>query len=154
MLPLDLPVQLEIGGGDAGPWQGVSQQAAAPGLHYAACLDVSPLRCAGRLLQAVHEAAIRFAARHAQQASLTLLLPPDHAGRWQDAGDGAAARMLVSTLACEWGGRALRINALEVAPTVAPGQLHALLHYLCGPAAQYVTGQTLVSGGMAAGEAR
>ena len=153
VLPLDMPVQLEVCGGDAAPWQGVSQ-ATASRPHYAACLDVSPLHCEGSLLQAVHEAAIRFAARHAQQASLTLLLPPDQPGRWQDAGDGAAARMLVSTLACEWGGRALRINALEVPATVAPRQLHALLRYLCGPAAQYVTGQTLACDGMAAGEAR
>lgn len=142
-LPLDTPVRLEVDGDAAGAWQAVAQ-ASSVERHYAARLDVSPLRSEGSLLQAVHEAAIRFADRHAQQASLTLLLPTDKGGRWQDAGDGAAARMLVSTLACEWGGRALRINALEVPADVNPQSLHALLRFVCGPAAQYMTGQTLI----------
>jgi NAD(P)-dependent dehydrogenase (short-subunit alcohol dehydrogenase family) len=153
VLPLDMPVQLEVRGADAHAWRAVAQTNAA-GPHYAACLDLTPLHCAGRLLQAVHEAAIRFTTHHAQQASLTLLLPPDKAGRWQDAGDGAAARMLVSTLACEWGGRALRINALEVSPNVDPHPLHALLRYVCGSAAQYVTGQTLICRDTASRDAR
>lgn len=152
VLALDMPMQLEILGADARRWQAVPEPA-RPGPHYPACLDLSPLRCEGSVLQAVHEAAIRFAARHAQQASLTVLLPPDTNGRWQDAGDSAAARMLVSTLACEWGARALRINALEVPPQVDPQTLHALLRYLCGPAAQYVTGQTLVCHHGAPGDA-
>ncbi len=143
-LPQDTPLQLEVCGGDAAPWQAVAP-AAAGQPHYAACLDLSPLRGgAGKLLHAVHAAAARFAARHAQQASLTLLLPAVAAGRWQDAGDGAAARMLVATLACEWGGRALRINALQVPADLDPPALHALLRYVAGPAAQYLTGQTLV----------
>ena len=146
-LPLDLPMQLEVLGGDAGPWQSLSAPTGSAQPHYASCLDLSPLHTKGGLLQAVHEAAIRFAARHAQQASLTLLLPPDMSARWQDAGDGAAARMLVSTLACEWGARALRINALEVAAGAAPESLHGLLRYVCGTAAQYLTGQTLVCRG-------
>jgi len=141
--PMDMPVQLEVRGPDAEPWQAVAQTSSAEA-GYAACLDLSPLRSEGSLLHAVHEAAIRFAARHAQQASLTLLLPSDKVGRWQDAGDGAAARMLVSTLACEWGGRALRINALEVPPDADPQALHALLRFVCGAAAQYLTGQTLI----------
>jgi NAD(P)-dependent dehydrogenase (short-subunit alcohol dehydrogenase family) len=141
--PMDMPVQLEVRGPDAEPWQAVGQTSSAEA-SYAACLDLSPLRSEGSLLQAVHEAAIRFAARHAQQASLTVLLPSDKVGRWQDAGDGAAARMLVSTLACEWGGRALRVNALEVPPDADPQSLHALLRFVCGPAAQYLTGQTLI----------
>jgi hypothetical protein len=95
----------------------------------------------------VHAAAARFAARHAQQASLTVLLPPEKAGRWQDAGDAAAARMLVSTLACEWGSRALRINALEVPKNLDPQSLHPLLRFVCGSAAQYLTGQTLACRG-------
>lgn len=151
-LPLDMPLQLEVCGPDADPWQGVAQTSSVEP-HYAACLDLSPLHCEGSLLQTVHEAAIRFAARHAQQASLTLLLPPDKGGRWQDAGDGAAARMLVSTLACEWGSRALRINALEVPPDADPQSLHALVRYVCGPSAQYVTGQTLVCHGATRKEA-
>jgi NAD(P)-dependent dehydrogenase (short-subunit alcohol dehydrogenase family) len=141
--PLDTPLQLEVCGGDGAAWQGVAPTAAAQP-HYAACLDLSPLQGepAG-VLQAVHAAAARFAGRHTQQASLTLLLPAARPRRWQDAGDGAAARMLVSTLACEWGRRALRINALEVPAGVEPQALHPLLRYVCGSAAQYLTGQTL-----------
>jgi NAD(P)-dependent dehydrogenase (short-subunit alcohol dehydrogenase family) len=142
-LPLDLPMRLEVCGGDAAPWQAAAQ-APTEGPHYAACLDVSPLHGepAG-LLQAVHAAAARFAARHQQQASLTVLLPSEKARRWQDAGDAAAARMLVATLACEWGSRALRINALEVPRDADPQLLHPLLRFVCGAAAQYLTGQTL-----------
>jgi NAD(P)-dependent dehydrogenase (short-subunit alcohol dehydrogenase family) len=142
-LPLDLPLQLEVCGADGAPWQAAAQAlAAAP--HYAACLDLSPLHAGPEgLLRAVHAAAARFAARHAQQASLTVLLPAEKTDRWQDAGDGAAARMLVSTLACEWGGRAMRINALEVPSDLEPRSLHPLLRFVCGPAAQFLTGQTL-----------
>lgn len=146
-LPLDLPMQLEVCGGTGAPWQAAAPPPAGQP-HYAACLDLSPLdgEPAG-LLQAVHAAAARFAARHAQLASLTVLLPSGKAGRWQDAGDAAAARMLVSTLACEWGSRALRINALEVPKVLDPQSLHPLLRFVCGPAAQYLTGQTLVCRG-------
>ncbi|MBS0450648.1 MAG: SDR family oxidoreductase [Proteobacteria bacterium] len=154
VLPLDMPLQLEVLGGAVEPWQAVAPKLESSGPHYGACLDLSPLHCEGSLLQAVHEAAIRFANRHAQQASLTLLLPPERAGRWQDAGDGAAARMLVSTLACEWGARALRINALEMPPQATPQSMHALLRYVCGPTAQYVTGQTLTCRAIGAGQAR
>jgi len=143
-LPLDLPMRLEVCGGDAAPWQAAAQ-APTEQPHYAACLDLSPLHAqpAG-LLQAVHAAAARFAARHPQQASLTVLLPSEAAGRWQDAGDAAAARMLVATLACEWGSRALRINALEVPREPDPESLHPLLRFVCGAAAQYLTGQTIL----------
>ena len=146
-VPLDTPLQLEVCGGDDAPWQTVAP-APATGPHYAACLDLSPLNCepAG-LFHAVHAAAVRFATRHAQQASLTVLLPANKPAAWQDAGDAAAARMLVSTLACEWGSRALRINALQVPDDVDPRSLHPLLHYVCGPAAQYLTGQTLACQG-------
>ncbi|MFT3717287.1 SDR family NAD(P)-dependent oxidoreductase [Pseudorhodoferax sp.] len=150
---LDLPLQLEVAGGDAAPWQAAAP-ASPSATHYAACLDLSPLQAApASLLQAVHAAASRFAARHTQRASLTLLLPRARPTRWQDAGDAAAARMLVATLACEWGGRALRINALEVPPHAEPQSLHALLRYVCGAAAQYLTGQTLVCRDIATQEA-
>lgn len=152
--PLDLPLQLEVCGGDGAPWQGVAQASTA-GPHYAACLDLTPLHCEPTdLLQAVHAAAALFASRHAQQASLTVLLSAEKGGRWQDAGDSAAARMLVSTLACEWGGRALRINALEVPRDLDPQSLHPLLRFVCGSAAQYLTGQTLVCRGATQREAR
>lgn len=58
----------------------------------------------------------------------------------------AAARMLIATLACEWGGNALRINALAVPENFDPQSLHPLLAYVCGAAAQYLTGQTLLHG--------
>ena len=51
--------------------------------------------------------------------------------------------MLVSTLACEWGSRALRINALVVPADVTPLSLHPLLRYVCGASAQFLTGQTI-----------
>ncbi|VTU26401.1 SDR family oxidoreductase [Variovorax sp. RA8] len=150
--PFDMPVRLEVCGADAAPWQAVAQAPAA-GPHYAACLDLSPLHGASTcVLQAVHAAAARFAARYAQQASLTVLLPAEKADRWQDAGDAAAARMLVSALACEWGSRALRINALEVPRDLDPGALHPLLRFVCGSAAQYLTGQTLACRGTTAQE--
>lgn len=144
VLPMDRPLRLEVCGGDAGPWQAVAD-APADGPHYAACLDLSPLHAApAGLLQAVHSAAARFAARHTQQASLTLLLPAAKPADWQTAGDAAAARMLIATLACEWGSRARRINALEVPADIEPAALHPLLRYACGSAAQFLTGQTLV----------
>ena len=153
-LPLDTPLQLEVCGGEGEAWQGVAPTAAEQP-HYAACLDLSPLHCASAgVLQAVHAAAARFAARYTQQASLTLLLPSAQPRRWQDAGDGAAARMMVSTLACEWGSRALRINALEVPSGVDPQTLHPLLRFVCGSAAQYLTGQTLVCSAAAPGTPR
>ncbi|MDO8249429.1 MAG: SDR family oxidoreductase [Rhodoferax sp.] len=152
--PLDLPLELEICGGDAAPWQAVAQASAA-GTRYAACLDLSALQSApGGLLWAVHAAAARFAARYTQQASLTLLLPALKPDAWQTAGDGAAARMLIATLACEWGSRGLRINALEVAVDMDPQGLHPLLRYACGSAAQFLTGQTLVCERPARGVAR
>jgi hypothetical protein len=153
-LPLDLPLRLEVVGSNAGTWQALAS-APTDQPAYAGCLDLSPLSCApGSLLQAVHAAAARFAARHTQLASLTVLLPSRQAARWQDAGDIAAARMLVSTLACEWGGRALRINALEVPQDMGPASLHPLLRYVCGAAAQFLTGQTLVCQGSNTKETR
>jgi hypothetical protein len=111
-------------------------------------LDAVP----GQRLAAVHAAAARFASEHRQQASLTLLLPTPSARAdpantdWRAAGDSAAARMMVSTLACEWGARALRINAIEVSPQAgeaAAMSLMPLVRFVAGAAAQFLTGQTL-----------
>jgi len=151
-MPLDRPTQLEVCGGDEAAWQAVAQplaeQPPAEQERYAACLDLSALYSQSpSLLQSVHAAAVRFSARYAQRASLTLLLPSRKVSAWQDAGDGAGARMLVATLACEWGSRALRINALEVMGDPDPQSLHPLLQFVCGPAAQYLTGQTLACRG-------
>lgn len=145
--PLDLPLRLDIDGGDAAPWRGAAPSA-GDGPRYEATLDLSPLDGPpGGLVRAVHAAAARFAARRPARASLTLLLPARPEPDWRRAGDAAAARMLVATLACEWGGRALRVNALELAPGIAPRALHPLLRYVAGAAAQYLTGQVLECGG-------
>lgn len=154
-LPLDTPMELEVRGGDDRAWRAIAQPQPTAQPRYDACLDLSPLHApAAGLLEAVHASAVRFAARHAQQASLTLLLPAVDVGRWQDAGDGAAARMLVATLACEWGSRALRINALEVQPSFDAQALHLLLRYVCGAEAQFLTGQVLMCAGNASEASR
>lgn len=116
----------------------------ATAVAYAACLDATPFQALpGQRLQAVHAAAVRFAARHPQQASLTLLLPSPAPVDWSQAGDAAASRMLVATLACEWSACALRINALEVPPDLPPAQLAPVVEFIAGARAQYLTGQTL-----------
>lgn len=146
-LPFNTPLQLEIFGGDSAPWQALSQPTLGQP-HYVARLDVSPL-CSGpiNLFNTVRTAAVRFTDDYSEQASLTLILPIPKQNAWQTAGDSAAARMLISTLACEWGSRALRINALEVPENIDPQVLHPLLRYVCGAAAQYLTGQTLLCHG-------
>ncbi|MGV2897864.1 SDR family NAD(P)-dependent oxidoreductase [Achromobacter sp. AGC78] len=76
-------------------------------------------------------------------SSLTLLLPRIEQADWEHAGDDAAARMLIATLACEWGPRARRINAIEVASPHPDPALWPLLRFVAGAQAQYLTGQTL-----------
>lgn len=139
-LPLDLPLALQVVG-DGGAWSELARSASGPA--YAAVLDPTPLASPeGGLVHAVHAAAARFAAQHSQQASLTLLLPVHAPTDWQLAGDAAAARMLVATLACEWGTKHLRINALELPAGTSPAQVQPLLHYMASAQAQYLTGQT------------
>jgi hypothetical protein len=111
---------------------------------YFAVLDPSPMSSpTGGLVGAVHAAAVRFAAEHHERASLTLLVPHERAGDWRNAGDAAAARMLVATLACEWGGRQLRINAVEVPASSTVASIEPFLHFLASAQAQYITGQTI-----------
>lgn len=149
---LGLPMLPAVCGSDDKQWAALGVPPADVGASagadaYAAVLDVSPLQAsADGLFAAVHAAAVRFAQHHDQHASLTLLLPrmEDVADQgWQAEGHHAAAHMLVCTLACEWGARALRVNALTVPPDVAPQTLHPLLTYMGGATAQYLTGQTL-----------
>ncbi|WPH23426.1 SDR family NAD(P)-dependent oxidoreductase [Variovorax paradoxus] len=103
-------------------------------------LDAPP----GAQLDAVLDAARCFRARHAALASLTLLLPrPAAQLPWELAGDAEAARMLVATLAAEWGAHGLRVNALELPPGLAPDSCLPLLGYLAGARAQFLTGQVL-----------
>ncbi|GAA5231965.1 SDR family oxidoreductase [Verticiella sediminum] len=135
---LEAPSSLRVVGEGAQIWSGIAVNPA--GAAYPGVLDVSPLACADSL-QAVRAAAMRFASEHREQASLTLLLPPAREASWEDAGLAAAARMLVATLACELGGRALRVNAVEVAPGQSPEALAPWLRFLAGAGAQYLTGQ-------------
>jgi hypothetical protein len=83
-----------------------------PAVIDARALDAQP----GTRLDAVLNAARCFRSSHAAQASLTLLLPvPEPGLGWQLADDADAVRMLVATLAAEWGAQGLRVNALELA---------------------------------------
>ncbi len=200
-LPMDMPLALTVTGDAAGQWadslradvqgettllpQAAATTAAQQPTAYPGVVDVSALQAVmpGSIsgsevpgtLAIVHEAARRFAAQHARDASLTILLPadyatadepgrvrpgrvrpghvrPSHAGSsgdaasladWRSAGDAAAARMLIATLACELAPRALRVNAVEVSPGIRPEHLRPLLHTIAGARAQFLTGQTL-----------
>jgi len=128
----------------------VRSHAGSPG--YPAVIDGRALDAPpGAQLDAVLDAARRFRARHAALASLTLLLPrPAAQLPWELAGDAEAARMLVATLAAEWGAHGLRINALELQPGLAPDTCLPLLGYLAGARAQFLTGQVLRPGAGAA----
>jgi NAD(P)-dependent dehydrogenase (short-subunit alcohol dehydrogenase family) len=110
---------------------------------YEGVIDASALLAkAGQILKAVQKAAVDFFQQYATAASLTLLLP-SRSVHWKHAGDLASAKMLVSTLAVEWGSKGLRINAIEVAENILPTQFLPLIHFLAGTSSQYVTGQTL-----------
>jgi NADP-dependent 3-hydroxy acid dehydrogenase YdfG len=112
---------------------------------YAAVVDARALDAQpGARLDAVLDAARSFRSSHVAMASLTLLLPAPEPGiGWQLAGDADAARMLVATLAAEWGAKGLRINALELPEGLAPQLCMPLLDYVAGPRAQFLTGQVL-----------
>lgn len=100
----------------------------------------------GGLLAAVREAAADFRRQHRATASLTLLLPPNPGEAdtdWTLAGDAAATRMLIATLAAEWGADGLRINAVQQAPGMALADLWPLLDYVASPRARCLTGQVL-----------
>lgn len=51
--------------------------------------------------------------------------------------------MLISTLACEWGPMAARINAVEIPAGADLAACLPLLRFVAGAQAQYLTGQTL-----------
>lgn len=114
--------------------------------RYEAMLDASALRVpAGHVLKSVQGIASTFYQQASGPASLTLLLP-SRAVPWEHAGDLAASRMLVSTLAVEWGSQGLRINALEISDAQSPSDYAPLIRYVGGPTAQYLTGQTFCLG--------
>jgi NAD(P)-dependent dehydrogenase (short-subunit alcohol dehydrogenase family) len=150
-LPISAQLALAVEGPEPAPW--LPEPSPSPSV-YRACLEAGVcLAATGRRLHAVHALAARFASRYEQQASLTLLLPKPAGVDWSEAGEAAAIRMLVATLACEWGARALRINALEVGAGMVPERLAPLVHFIAGAGAQYLTGQTLSLAGGSAGEA-
>ncbi|MDO9406636.1 MAG: SDR family oxidoreductase [Polaromonas sp.] len=130
------------------PATGGCAEADADAVRYPAVVDGSLLTAApGTLLEAALQVARRFAASHASLASLTLLLPPHSRDTaWELAGDAEAVRMLVATLAAEWGARGLRINAVATADDLPPAACLPLIDYLSGARAQFLTGQALTLG--------
>lgn len=156
--PLQTPLHLQLqAGSDAacdGAWLQALQadapaHAAATGALSQGVVSTQAL-AGGDLVEAVLSAGQQFAAAHARDASLLLLLPagaPHGVPAWQHQTALAAARMLVATLACEWATQGLRINALLLSPEQATGaavaQLLPLVRFLTGARAQFVTGQSL-----------
>ncbi|GER15579.1 SDR family NAD(P)-dependent oxidoreductase [Variovorax boronicumulans] len=115
-------------------------RAGCPAVIDARALEAPP----GTRLDAVLDATRCFRSSHAALASLTLLLPASELELdWPLAGDADAVRMLVATLAAEWGAQGLRINALELTHGLAPQACLPLLDYVAGPRAQFLTGQVL-----------
>ncbi|MEJ5127157.1 SDR family oxidoreductase [Comamonas sp. MYb21] len=157
--PLQTPLHLQLqAGSDAacdGAWlqalqaeDGAQAAMAAPCQGLVSTQALAP--AGGDLVEAVLSAGQQFAAAHARDASLLLLLPataPEGVPAWQHQTALAAARMLVATLACEWAMQGLRINALLLSPQQAGGpavaQLLPLVRFLTGARAQFVTGQCL-----------
>jgi len=133
----DTPLSLTV----HGHWPALRSTEVRDG--YPAVIDATVLNSppGGRLV-----ATLAAARRHGSgdaPGSLTLLLPRASDTDWEHAGDDAAARMLVSTLACEWGPRARRINAVDVASAEPNPALSPLLRFVAGAQAQYLTGHTL-----------
>ena len=112
---------------------------------YQACLDLSLMSLKpAQALNQLRQIATEFADQYTAQASLTVLIPLQSGESWQDAGHSAAIRMLISSLACEWGPQSLRINALEIPTTMSACEVAPVVHFLAGASAQYITGQTWV----------
>lgn len=143
-LPFDTPRALQCTAIESANWQAALAQLPTANAGYPAVIDGRAWHApAGGLLEAVLDAARAFRSQHARQASLTLLLPSAPAAAdWALAGDAAAARMALTTLAAEWGALGLRINAL--APACAPADCVPLLDYVSGARAQFLTGQVLM----------
>ncbi|OZI44238.1 SDR family NAD(P)-dependent oxidoreductase [Bordetella genomosp. 4] len=135
-VPADFPLALTM----RGEWANL--QSSPVGHGYPATIDATILASpVGQRLNAAFDAVRRFDL--AQPGSLTLLLPSEESDDWEHAGDLASTRMLVSTLASEWGPSGRRINAVTITRRCTPETLTPLLHFVAGPKAQYLTGQTL-----------
>ena len=113
---------------------------------YDACVDFSALDApCEQVMEQVLQATQTFARTRSACASLTLVLPrPVDARNGVQVASHAAARMLMATLACEWGSKGLRINAIELHKDTTLASLQPLLAYVGGAQAQFMTGQTLV----------
>lgn len=148
-VPNETPLHLLTPAPLPGSWSGIDAEthafeASVPG--YVGVIDASALLVPiGQILRATQQAAMTFFREQTAPASLTLLLP-SRPVPWDQAGDLPAARMLVSTLAVEWGFKGLRINALEISDAVLPTDCLAMLRFVAGAYAQYMTGQTLCLG--------
>lgn len=145
-VPYSLPTRWQVQGHADAELQLSALNPAADVPAYEACVDFSAwYGPCHQVIEQVLQAAQRFALQHASSASLLLVLArPSGAEHGVQTASHAAARMLVTTLACEWGSRGLRINAIEVDADAALPKLQPVLAYLCGARAQFVTGQTLV----------
>ncbi|WP_294375533.1 SDR family oxidoreductase [Pseudacidovorax sp.] len=112
---------------------------------YPAVLDASLMTAPpGQWLATLQAAARRFRLAHPMQASLTLLVPAAQpALPWAQAGDPAAACMLLHTLAAEWGSQGLRINAVAIDGPGVDAATQALLAFVAGPRSRFLTGQWL-----------
>ncbi len=71
------------------------------------------------------------------------------AGMGPDGGSAAAAAvgMLTRTMACEWGGSGVRVNALAVGPLPEAADVAAAAGFLLSGRASYVTGSAMVMDG-------
>lgn len=147
-MPFETKVAFQLFGSPDAEWEralAVRQTSPAQAM-YAATVDFSTLAAGkGQLLQAVHQAAARYASSNKAGSSLTLLLPAEKQGEtaWQTSGDRAAARMLVATLACELGPQAMRINAIEMDADSSPAVLAPVVQFVAGACAQFLTGQII-----------
>lgn len=147
LVPLETETALTVFGQQAVPGLSAMATGEVPGAReaYRAVLDATPLTGgAAGLVGRVHAAARRFAAAHDARASLTLLLPaPGDPADPEAQAEAEAARMMVRTLACELGARALRVNAVEIAEGAPLDPLAGLLSYVAGARAQFLTGAIL-----------
>lgn len=141
--PWHTALALNVAGGEVSDWKPSSTLTTET--PYQACLDLSLMSLTpAQALNRLHQIAAQFANEFTAQASLTVLLPLRVGESWQDAGHGAAIRMLIASLACEWGPQSLRINALEMPSHMRPCDVAPVVHFLAGAGAQYITGQTWV----------